>query len=512
MNSFLLSRFIIISLLLASSLNLSAQKKSKVHIKHADSFKYDEKRGKNIQMLIGGVIMRQDSTYFYCDSAYLNDKTNSFEAFGKVHIDVNDTVDLYGDRLFYEGKTKIAELFNHVKLVDSKTILTTEHLVYNRITKMAFYDAGATIVNLDNTLSSKRGFYDTKARVFYFQKDVVLTNPDSETYSDTLIYNTNNETAYFNGPTVIRGQESIIYCEEGWYDTKNDFSKLTKRPSISNSGQIMKADSLLYDNKNFFGRAYGHVVIHDTTRKIIIRGKRGELWDDKGLSYITDRAMAITYDGSDSLFIHADTMWVHFDKKRDVKSMSAYNNVRFYREEFQGKCDSMAYNLYDSTIRMYDAPVLWSRKNQLTADSIHIVTANKGIDSLIMFNTAFIVSNDTMDSYNQIKGKNMVGYFRNNEIYKIEVDGNAQTVYYIREEDGYLIGINIAESSTMEIRFQESDIKSLSYESQATETMYPEADIPAEQRQLKGFSWQQSARPRSKLDIFRRVDIEAPKD
>ncbi len=511
-----MQRTIVILLLTAlfifsGTIGAVAQKKSKVHIKHADSFKYDERRSKDIQMLIGHVVMRQDSTYFYCDSAFLNTQTNSFEAFGKVHIDVNDTVDLYGDRLHYEGKTKIAELHNNVRLVDNNTILTTEHLVYNRISKMAFYDVGGHIVNKDNTLSSQRGYYDTKSRIFYFRKDVELINPDSETYSDTLTYNTNNETAYFHGPTVIRGTESTIYCEEGWYDTKNDVSKLVRRPSISNAGQTISADSLLYDNQSFFGRAFGHVQIHDTLRNIIIKGRLGEMWDDKGVSYVTDRAVAVTYDENDSLFIHADTMWMHFDDKRDAKSMYAYNNVRFYRKDFQGKCDSLVYKISDSTIRMYKSPTLWSKVNQLTADSIFVVTVNNRIDSLIMFNTAFIISQDSTETYNQIKGKNMVGYFRNNEIYKILVDGNAQTVYYIREEDGYLIGINVAESSTMEIRFKSSEIQNLSYQTQASENMYPEKDLPPEQRQLKGFSWQHKERPLGKWDIFRKPG-EEPED
>ncbi len=202
---------------------------------------------------------------------------------------------------------------------------------------------------------------------------------------------------------------------------------------------------------------------------------------------------------------------MHFDDKRDAKSMYAYNNVRFYRKDFQGKCDSLVYKISDSTIRMYKSPTLWSKVNQLTADSIFVVTVNNRIDSLIMFNTAFIISQDSTETYNQIKGKNMVGYFRNNEIYKILVDGNAQTVYYIREEDGYLIGINVAESSTMEIRFKSSEIQNLSYQTQASENMYPEKDLPPEQRQLKGFSWQHKERPLGKWDIFRKPG-EEPED
>jgi len=482
--------------------NIVAQKKSRVHIKHADSFKYNEKFGRDIQRLIGNVVIRQDSTLFYCDSAYINEVKNSFEAFSNVHIKVNDTVDVYSWRMLYDGNTKIAELFDSVKLIDKNTILTTNHLIYNRLSKTAYYDNGGKIINKDNVLVSKQGLYFTPIRTFHFRKDVVLTNPDQETYSDTLIYNTNNETAYFLGPTVIRGKKSIMYCEDGWYDTKNDVSKLVKRPTISNADKSITADSLYYDNKTLFGKAMGNVTMEDTLRKIIITGKRGEFWDDKGLSYVTDSAVAITYDSRDSLFIHADTMWLNFDKDLKAQVIRAYYGVRFYRKKLQGKCDSLSFDMKDSTIRMYNKPVIWSGKNQLTADSIAIAVSGNKADSLMMYNTAFIVSRDSTETYNQIRGKNMIAYFVRNELSKINVDGNAQTIYFVREEDGILIGVDLAESSNMTIRIKNSEIHSISYKMNVDEDMFPESELTEEQTILKDFSWQEKLRPSDKMDIF----------
>ena len=482
--------------------DLLAQKKSRINIEQADIQRYDASLGKNKERLIGGVVFRQEGTRFFCDSAHLNKKKNNFEAFENVHIVVNDTLDIYGERLFYEGDTKIAELFDSVRLIDKNTILTTEHMVYNRNTRIAHYDVGGEIVNKENTLTSKKGYYNTSSKIFYFRNDVVLINPDSETYSDTLIYNTNTEVAYFHGPTVIRGKESIIYTEYGWYDTRNDLSKLIKRPSINNSDQTITADSLIYNNLTYFGQAYGNVLITDTVHDVLIKGDYGEMWDDKGISFITDSAVAITYDKKDSLFIHSDTMWVYFDKDKNAKKLLSYYNVKFFKEDMQGLCDSLVYTMNDSTIRLYQLPVLWSGQNQLTADSIAIVTRNNQADTLIMYNTSFIISYDTLDSYNQIKGKNMVGYFSDNELVRIKVDGNAQTVYYVREDDGYLIGINLAESSTMTIRLKDSKLRTINYRTQAKEVMYPESEIPAADKELKGFTWQDASRPRKVMDIF----------
>jgi len=499
----ILKKIIIVLSIIFAITNTYAQKKSRVHIEHADSFKYNVKFGKDVQRLIGNVVIRQDSTLFYCDSAYINEVKNSFEAFSNVHIKVNDTVDVYSLRMLYDGNTKIAELFDSVKLIDKNTIVTTDHLIYNRILKTAFYDKDGKIVNKDNTLISKQGLYYTKTRTFHFRKDVVLTNPDQQTYSDTLIYNTNNETAYFLGPTVIRGKESILYCEDGWYDTQNDFTKLVKRPSISNLDKKITADSLYYDNNTLYGKAIGNVVMIDTIRRAIITGKKGEFWDAKGISYVTDSAVAITYDSRDSLFMHADTLWLNFDEDKKAQTIKAYYGVRFFRKKLQGKCDSLAFDMQDSTIRMYNAPVIWSGRNQLTADSIAIAVSGNKADSLMMYNTAFIVSRDSTETYNQIRGKNMVSYFRNNELSKINVDGNAQTVYFVREEDGNLIGIDLAESSSMTIRIKDSDIQTISYKMNVDEDMFPEAELTEEQTKLKDFSWQKAMRPVSKMDIFR---------
>jgi len=483
-----------------SPVMLRAQKKQKVFVERTDVQRYTKKIGK--ERLIGHVIIRQGNTRFYCDSAYLDDKSNSFEAFSNVHINVNDSVDVYGNRMHYDGNTRIAELFGDVKLLDKKTTLTTGHLVYNRNTKIAFYDSGGTIVSGDNNLVSRKGYYKTQIKTFYFRKDVVLTNPRSETYSDTLIYNTINETAYFQGPTVIRGKESTVYTEKGYYDTKSDFSKLTKKPRVMSSQQTISADSIYYNNQTTYGNAFGRVEINDTLHNVVIRGKLGSMWDNRGMSYITDSAMAITYDKKDSMYIHSDTLWMFFDKKKQAKKMLAYHNVRFFRDDMQGKCDSLAYNMYDSTIRLYTDPVMWSGKNQLTADSIHINVSGNRLDSLVMYNTAFIVSLDSLEGYNQIRGKDMIGYFRKNHLYKILVDGNAQTLYYIRDDNGSLIGIDLAESSSMVIRLEENKINSINYVSKVKEITYPEKKLPPEMKRLKGFNWQETLRPRDKNDIF----------
>ncbi len=486
------------------------QKKTKIYVERAKIQRYDESLGKDIESLIGDVLLRHDSTLFYSDSVLLNTATRDFKAYGHIHILMNDTVELFSDSLYYSGETKIAELFGNVKLIDKETVLTTEHLIYDRNTDIAYYNDHGKIVNKDNVLTSKEGYYHEKPKIFYFKKDVELVNPDYTTRSDTMIYNTVNETAYFKGPTIIEGKDGTIYCEDGWYDTRNNLSKLTKNPIISQNEQILSADSIIFNGANNAGKAFGKVQIKDTAMKVIIRGVFGEMWREKGMAYVTDSATAITYDETDSLFFSADTLWMFFDDQRKAKKILSYYHVRFYRTDLQGKCDSMSYSLEDSVIRLYYEPVLWSDNNQLTADSMTIAIVNNQPDSLVMYNNAMIVMHDSLDWFNQIKGRNMIGYFSGKELKKIHVDGNAQTVFYLQDENGNLIGINRAEASTMDIRLKDGEIHTVSYNEEPKETTYPPEKFPPEGKRLKGFSWQEDIRPKNKYDIYRRTENAPP--
>ncbi len=495
---------VLVAFILGFSVSGFTQNKTVVHIEHADVLSYNAKLGKEIQRLLGHVILRQDSVLFYCDSAYLNDKERNFDAFGHVHIKVNDTVDVYGKKLKYKGKIRVAELFDSVKLVDKNTVLTTEHLIFDRNTHIAYYNSGGIIHSDSNVLTSTRGYYNTETKIFYFKEDVVLKNPEQETYSDTLIYNSETHMAFFKGPTVIRGKESTIYTEEGWYNTETDYSELRKKPSIWSNEQTITADSINYDNASYYGEAMGHVSVHDTVHNVLVKGKTGKLWDKKGVSYVTDSALAITYDekDKDTMFMHGDTLLMYFNKRRNAKKMLAYYGVRFYRNDMQGQCDSLAYIMEDSTIRLYKSPVLWSGKNQLTADTVVIHVSKNRVDSLELINNAFIASRDSTDTFNQIKGKRMVGYFVGNKLKTINVDGNAESVYYVREEDKSLIGVNKEEASFMQIRLKNNEVSSIKYIEQITEVTYPEKEVPADVKRLKGFRWKGDIRPRNKRDIF----------
>ncbi len=475
-----------------------------IHIDHAQQISYSKADG--AQRLIGEVALRHDSARFYCDTAFLYENSKSFVAYGHVHIIPNDSVDIYSNKMNYDGNARFAEFFGNVRLMDDSTLLVTEYLTYDRNSHKANYPNHAVTTRGENRLESVVGNYFDNIKEMQFFDSVVLTSPDYTMNTDTLHYNMNIEKMWFRGPTTIVHEENTMTGRYGYYLENEQMVYLDKRPYFFNATQTMEADSMYYFRKIKFAKAYNNVEMNDTTYKVLMKGNYAEMWRDSGLSYVTDSTHAIYYDNEDSLHIHADTLFFYFKTDYNEKEkMLGYHNVRFYKFDMQGKCDSMAYNMSDSTLLMRGKPLLWSKETQMSSDSINILIANQKIDTVWQYSNAFIISRDTIKGYNQIKGVDMVSIFDDGNLSNVKVTDEAQTIYWLREEDGSLIGVNSSKSKTMNI-FMKKDghgVSYIKYYGGIDETLYPEKDIKENDRYLAGFKWSDELRPKSVADIFR---------
>lgn len=489
------------------------KKKTKVHIEHYDQISYNRNLGE-FQRLIGNVKIRHDSAYFFCDSAYFYEKTNSFDAYQNVHIIVNDSVEIFSDLLNYDGNARFAEFFDNVKLRDDSTLLQTQYLTYDRNQHLACYPDSACTTRGNKTLISCLGYYRDDLKELSFFENVEVTSPKYQMYTDTLFYNTEKEKMWFWGPTDIINEENKLYGEHGYYLVDEDIAYFDKKPVMRNETQRLKSDSIFYNRAIGLAKAFDHVDMIDTSYKVVLRGDYVEMWEKKGFSYATDSAYAAYFDDSDTLFIHADTMFFHFKTKwNNEEKMIGRRNVRFFKSDMQGKCDTMTYLVADSTIRMRVNPILWAEDSQLTGDFIDIKIADHKIDSVVQRNNAFIINQDTVEGFNQIKGTDIISRFRNGNIHNVNVNGgNAETIYWLREDDAALIGIDISKADNMVIEMKGNNISLIKSYKGISETMYPEKDLPENERLLQGFKWNDEIRPKDKADIFRKVDAVMPRN
>ena len=497
--------------LVAQEQDTVQRKKTRIHIEHYDVATYSKSMG-DMQRLIGHVKMRHDSAYFFCDSAYFFQKTNSFKAFQNVHIIVNDSVEVFSDLLDYDGNTRFAEFFDNVKLMDDSTTLLTEYLTYDRNLHLACYPDSATTYRGDKTLISCIGYYRDNIKEFSFFENVEVLSPKYQMYTDTLYYNTDIEKMWFEGPTTILDKENTLEGRHGYYLVDEDVAFLDKRPLMYNETQRMQSDSIYYNRDVGLAKAFDHVDMIDTSYKIVMRGNYFEMWEDSGFSFATDSAYAISYEGGDSLYIHGDTLFVHIDKeKEEVEKLIARRNVRFFKSDMQGKCDTLTYLMADSTIRMRVAPILWAEDSQLSGIDIDIKLKDQKVEWVLQKGNAFIISQDTIEGFNQIKGADITSRFRDGNIHRVNVDGTkAETIYWIRDNDGSLIGIDVSDSETMAIEIENQSVSIIKSFKDIHETMYPEEDLKESDRYLSGFKWHDEARPKDKDDIFRRIEAEMP--
>ncbi len=506
--------FLFISLIISTTSAIAQKKTQKIKYRHADVHKFDSKIDAEAQMMVGHVEFEHNGAVLSCDSAVFYQGKNLMRAYGNVVMNQADTLHMYSNFLEYDGNSKKALAYGAVKLVDSKMTLTTDTIYFDNNKQIAYYPAFGKVEDEENVLTSIIGTYYTKEKKLVFTSDVTVTNDKYIMKSDNLIYYTDPKTVYFYGPSTITSKTNFIYCENGFYDTKNDISYFKKNALLKYGNQTLEGDSIYYNRNTGFGSASKNIIVNDTTKNIIIKGEYAEYFEKNDSTFVTDRALAINVMKQDSVFIHGDTLMMTLIPHSEEKIMRIFHNVRIFKSDMQGKCDSLTYNEHKGEMKMIHDPILWSGKNQLTSDTI-IVTTNpitEKLDSLKLIKNGFIISNDTLNNFNQIKGKDIYGKFRNNELYLVSVIGNSETLYFARNEEKELIGINKAISSSMLIKLVGNEINEISFIQEPEAELSPEEKIPENARKLKGFVWRSDERFTKKEDIFDKTPTENKED
>ena len=489
---------------LAPTVNpLSNKKATLVYLEKSETLSFDKILHPDVQVLKGNVRFRHDNALLYCDSAYFFENANSLNAYGHVKIVQGDTLFVYGDILYYDGNTKLARLRHNVRMENRKTTLYTDSLNYDRMVNMAYYYTGGKIVDALNVLTSTWGQYSPSTNDALFKTKVHLVNKKFILDSDTLKYNTKTKIANIVGPThILYNDETDIYSKRGWYNTETDRSMLLDRSLVKNKeGRSLIADTIFYDKKAKYGEGFTKVEMKDTVQKATLYGNYcyyNEI-SKKGMS--TDSALMVDWSGNDSMFVHADTLFTSKDSVYNVAR--GYYHVRLFRNDVQGLCDSLTYSSRDSIMNMYGEPVLWSDNNQLSGDFIQAFTKNKKVEKIFIQHLAVAIQQEDSLHFNQLSGKEIVAYLDSGELKRINVNGNAETIYYPRDEkDSTLIGLNKTQSSFVFMYLKNKKVKRVVMTTASNGTMYPLTQLSGSDLYLKNFFWLKNQRPKNKSDLF----------
>lgn len=459
----------------------------------------------------GNVRITQKETKITCDRALQNYKDNTVEATGNVKIfrtsDGSDTP-LSGDVLYFNGDNGLARLRDNVYYRDSSISFTTEKFNYNTKSETGYYFDGGIVKDSANTLISDRG-YLFKNDDILVKDSVIITTPDYIVHADSIRYNSKKNMVYIIAPTTMYSDSSVLYTERGYYDTDNSYVYLSKNSELHEGSSVITGDTIAYNEKTMIGEGFSNVVINDTAQQMMLLGDY--MYHDGSTEYsmITDSARIYMYAGFDTLFARADTFKTFVDTM-DLQYMTGYNNVRFFRFDVQGKCDSLVYSMEDSVATLYNQPMLWALYNQMEGEEIRLYNKNNSISHVEMEKNAFLVSREDSIRFNQVKGKTITGYINGNEIDKIEVEGAAESIYYSREGQD-IVGFNQTESSYLTINMKDGQVSRLMLRPAAMGTFYPIDQVVYEDQFLRGFQWRSDLRPTSPEDIYRLTPPEDKK-
>ncbi len=484
-----------------------AQKKTAkpIVVDHADHFDVNEQEVPGAALLTGSVRILHDGAVMTCNKAYFFKSENYIKAFGQVQIVQGDTLFLNSDYAEYNGNLKQAFATGNPVMRSPDMTLRTDTINFDRNIQQAYYRNNGTITNKDNILKSKSGRYFAKEKKSQFLTAVTVTNPKYVMKSNHLDYYNNAGHAYLFGPSTITGANGdYIYTEKGFFDNKRNVGHFLRKSYIKYKDRRIEGDSLYYDRTREFASATNNVKITDTINKGIVKGHYAEVYKQKDSMFVTKRAVAITLQDNDSVYVHGKRLLI--TGKPEHRIVRAWNNGRFYKSDMSGKCDSIHSDQSTALTKLIGHPILWNGGNQLTGDIMHLIGNNQTekLDSLKVLGNAFIISKDTVgNGWNQVKGVNLYGKFKENKLSEADVVKNTEIVYYMRnDKDNELIGINKSVSSRINLKLENSKIDEITQYDKPDSDLYPEKDLPENARQLRGFMNRSDERLLSKDDIF----------
>lgn len=482
-----------------------------------------------LQILAGNVKLKQGNSYFYCDSCVINKRQNLFEAFGNVHINDADTAHMYSDYLRYLTDKKIAFLKNNVRLTDGKANLTTNDLEYDLNTKVGIYRNGGRVENKKSVLTSQEGFYYADLKDVYFKKNVELNDPAYYLKTDSLLYNTETETARFIAETFIKdSSDRTIRTTEGFYNLKTGNAEFSKRPVVQDGAINATGDQIISEDSSGIMQIIGNGIITDTAEgRTVIANEI--FYNRKNESFLaTRKPLMIIKQDEDSVFVTADTLFSarltdlygipdSIQQKDTLQGVTtvdtktkdstnryfeAFRNVRVFSDSLQSICDSLFYSFKDSVFRLFYNPVVWSKENQVTGDTILLFTKNKKADKMEVFENSMLVNRVQPEVYNQVKSTRMDAYFLDGDIDSVNARGFAECIYYIQDNDSAFTGINQSQSDLLDIYFKNRELQRVVFRSAVKGTIWPMRQKTPQEMRLQNFKWLDDKRPKTKFEMF----------
>ena len=489
--------------------------------------------------LIGEVALQQGTKQLWTTNLtyHLGEQYGSYSN-GGVLVDTDLQVSskqgiYYADREETVFKDSVVVLHPKFNLAaDSMKYLSTESKV--------IFTGPTNIYTQEAKIYCESGFYDLTNEKAEFNQNAQYAGDQKKATADTIRYDADKGEVEMSGnvyveeldkringsylkyiektgETFIKGDPAIytdstrqMRSPEIFYNEKTN-QVTTKGAGIIQDGDlVMEAEQFDFDQASGIGRAVGNVMWSDTVKHLGIQADTMFYEKESGyvLAYGANRTLFYTVIEQDTLFITADTLnmvtLVDTTGESDsIRLIKAYHDVRLLKSDMQGRADSLTFNDRDSLFTFFGDPVLWSDTTQFSADSIHMSIKNNQIDDVTLIQKAIIITELYQTYYDQIKGRSIIAHFDSSAIQHMWVTGNAESIYYTRDDQSAFIGVNKTICSKMYFTFIHNEIHLLKYFGENSSSMMPMGEAPHSTLRLEGFRWRTEERPLNKKDLMK---------
>ena len=493
----------------------------KVKLIHSDFFQKTPEKYNGNPYFSGNVQFQHQGSLLSADEVIFYEEQNFVKAIGNVKLQNADGSVITAGEMEYDGNSQKGIAKKNVVLTDPKQTIKTETLYYDRLSNKAYFNTGGTISDATNVMYTKSATYDLNSKMIDFTGNVKINNPDYIVEGTNIKQNQNTNTADFFGPTTITNKQNpsnLVYTERGSYNMNSKEVYLKKNSRIHYNDKILTGDDMYFNQITGFGTAKGNVTLRDPKERRYMKGGYGEIYEKKDSAMMTDRPYAVKILEKDSMYFSAEKILAYqkIDQNNPIKKKSflrAYRKSRMFKSNIQLRADSLTFNETDGIMHLFGKPIAWSGEKQITGDKIeaYFDTQNEYIDSLKVVGNAFAISKadslNLKDEFNQVKGKLMTVYYKENKVNLAKVIGNAQAITYADDQNEKTketerIGVSLSTCGTIEAEFEENKVQIISCNVGANTDIYPMSKISREKRFFPDFYWNTKDRLRKWEDIF----------
>lgn len=490
----------------------------------------------------GGKIINQQDTLISKNGYYF---ANSKDAYFRYNVRVNTPQAIItSDTLKYNSESKIADFYGptNIRSKTDKSNLYTENGDYNTRTDQARFGKNNLYTDGSKSLKGDSLYYDKNAGYGRAVKNITFIDTAEKVIlkGNLAVYRRADEsTLVTQNPYVILITQDSAKVDSIWMTADTLFTKVIRMKDFKPvQKEELKSNSKLEDptsetaesDDNSSSTATSDVPVKPSLaksknvdnlpKKLSKRERKREAKKieeqqtdpvsvaatDSLKTGIAPTLQASDTTKNDSLRTLAknDSLKTLAADTVKTRIINAFHHVKIFKSDLQAKADSAFYSYADSTIRCFNDPIIWTQGSQMSADTLYLQLKNKKLDNMLLHHNGFIVNTEGDSSkFNQVKGKIITGFFKNNKLNQLYVDGNAETISYNKgEQDSIYSDMNRTVSSRIKILFEENELSDIVFIKKLDGSVYPIGAIPKDKEILKGFIWKPKERPASKEEII----------